>query len=256
MRHFIRCSFRCAIAGAALLLSLPLLANDSLTQNELLNIAGKQRMLSQQAAVLALRDDINEDEKRTQLSANLTRFSQSQNWLTSHAHNDTTRAALQYVNELFSAYQTQLLREHRDLKEVVALSERLLDGCEKVMKRFEADYGYKDPSAVNLMGRMRMLSQRQAKWYLVWNHQLPINHLADALNQSVQQSDIILSTLRDRVPNAEMKSEWTEMESLFGEQKRAIRSAYHAQFETKIFVDRSNQLLSMANHLTNQWERH
>ena len=95
MRHFIRCSFRCAIACAALLLSLPLLANDSLTQNELLNIAGKQRMLSQQAAVLALRDDINEDEKRTQLSASLTRFSQSQNWLTSHARSEEHTSELQ-----------------------------------------------------------------------------------------------------------------------------------------------------------------
>ena len=135
-----------------------------------INIAGKERGLSQRMAKAFLQIGMQVDTQRstTVLNTTIGTFDRQLTALQAFAPTPTIKNTYQELAQNWKAYKTALNTEKpkpENGKEVLALSKMMLRLTNQGVTQLEAHLGTASGRLVNLSGRQRMLSQYMAKLY-------------------------------------------------------------------------------------------
>jgi len=153
-----------------LLLAVTPLSAKSYTKLELLNLAGKQRMLSQRIAkdYFYIGKGVNVSKATKQLKASIQAFNKSQKILSQSIKDDEIQNMLMFVDMSSEEFST-IAMEPYSLDNgalILDLSESMLEGSQYVVEAIKKGLKQQVSSIVDISGRQRMLSQRIAKYYI------------------------------------------------------------------------------------------
>lgn len=151
-------------------------ANGRVTAGSLINLCGRQRMLSQRMAIAWVMNQrqIAPLGARVALRQAITHFERNLRRLQTFAPDGPPAAALSRLAATWPAYREALVAsEHAGPppERILDLSEVVLDAADQLTAAAEAAFGTQEGTRVNLAGRNRMLSQRLTKLFLfrTWN---------------------------------------------------------------------------------------
>ncbi len=157
-------------ATIVLLMSTIPLSAKSYTKLELLNLAGKQRMLSQRIAkdYFYVGQKVNTSKATKQMKSALQAFNKAQKVLSLSIKDDEIQNMIMFVN-MSSDEFTTLAQETYSMDNgalVLDLSESMLEGSQYIVDALKNELKKSNSSIVDIAGRQRMLSQRIAKYYI------------------------------------------------------------------------------------------
>jgi len=153
-----------------LLLAAAPLSAKSYSKLELLNLAGKQRMLSQRIAkdYFYIGKGVNVSKASKQLKDSIQAFNKTQRLLASSIKDEEIQNMLMFV-DMSSEEFSSIAMEAYSLDNgalILDLSESMLEGSQYVVDALKQDVKQQVSSIVDIAGRQRMLSQRIAKYYI------------------------------------------------------------------------------------------
>ena len=166
----------------------PLVKKDAI---KLIDIAGKQRMLSQRIAkdYLYLGKKIAVDKARKQLKASLEEFKAAQAKLSEMINDPEIKNLLAFVNlsldELEGIVKKPFSLDNAQL--VLDLSESMLEGSQYVVDSLKQIANVKESQIVAKSGKQRMLAQRIAKYYIAYQAGIKDKNTVDQMKAAVQE---------------------------------------------------------------------
>jgi Xaa-Pro aminopeptidase len=190
-----------SIASLVLLSVVPLTAeivktattNKTITKldKELIDIAGKQRMLSQRLAkdYLYIGKKVAVSRAKKELDASLKEFLDGQKRLKSSINNEEILNLLQFT-ELSSEEFQEILKQPFNLDNAqiaIDLSESMLEGSQYVVDSLKAAQGVETSKIIAKAGRQRMLSQRIAKYYIAYQSGIKDKNTVDQMKEAVKE---------------------------------------------------------------------
>ncbi len=153
-----------------LLLSTSSFATSKYGNTELLNMAAKQRMLSQRLAknYFYIGKGINTNKATKQLKQSVSQFNKTQRALARSITNDDIANMIIFVdmsNDEFAEISTEVFSLDNGAL-ILDLSETMLEGSQYIVDALKKSTKKQTASIVDLAGNQRMLSQRIAKYYI------------------------------------------------------------------------------------------
>ena len=178
-------------------------SDTSIGNIELINIAGKQRMLSQRIAkdYLYLVKKIATRKATKQLNSSLQEFFDTHKKLIENIHNPDIKNLLDFVTlsstDLNSTVHKDFTMDNGQL--ILDLSESILEGNQYIVDFLNKSIKSKDSDIITTSGEQRMLSERIAKYYVAYQLGLKdknsvrsmkntVNKFSDNLNFLIQNS--------------------------------------------------------------------
>ncbi len=175
----------------SIVLIQPLFAAAKPSTAALVDIAGKQRMLSQKIAksYFFYGQGIRPEKTNKQMLDSLTLFNKNHEILKANIKNSDIHDMLLYIelskDELPAIIKAPYSKKNGTL--MLDYSETLLEASNDIVKRLEASSGTKKEKIINLSGRQRMLTQRIAKYYIAYQAGFKdknlVKHLKDAMKE-------------------------------------------------------------------------
>ncbi|XOF35323.1 MAG: type IV pili methyl-accepting chemotaxis transducer N-terminal domain-containing protein [Candidatus Electrothrix sp. YB6] len=208
----------------AAFLAEPLHAADNLS--EMVNISGRQRMLSQRIAKAYFYYGlgISQKETRIQMEQALTRFENSLEKL-KKVEDSEVQETLSFIALAFADYKELVTKPYnkKDAALVLELSETLLSSCHEVVLLIEGLSGKHLDDIINISGRQRMLSQRVSKLYIAYQAGFQDNDTVQKLKTAVSEFETALDRLRKEERNTDqinmlldkMKQRWEQISPYF-----------------------------------------
>ncbi|WP_456394076.1 type IV pili methyl-accepting chemotaxis transducer N-terminal domain-containing protein [Nitratifractor sp.] len=172
---------------------------------ELINIAGKQRMLSQRIAkdYLYIGKHIAADKAGKQLKASLKEFNANQKKLAEMINDPEIKNLLEFVNmslqELEGIVKKPFSLDNAQL--VLDLSESMLEGSQYVVDSLTNLLKIKESKIVAVSGKQRMLAQRIAKYYIAYQAGIKDKNTVDQMNAAVKEFSQNHKTLMENKDN-------------------------------------------------------
>lgn len=169
------------------------------SMGEAINIAGRQRMLSQRIAQAYLLIGIQTDSARgsTLLKRSTQEFSNNLQALKAFKPAEIIKGDLRRVEQRWLPYRT--LAESPVNKEnaeaLIALSDQLLYSAHAYVGQLEALSGTGKAELINISGRQRMLSQRIAKNFLAIHWEVNTGLSTNALYEDLDEYKNMLNYL-------------------------------------------------------------
>jgi predicted transcriptional regulator len=160
---------------------------------ELLNIAGKQRMLSQRIAkdYLYIGKKVAVDKATKQLEQSLAAFKKSQKYLEKAINNPEIQNLIAFVNisesELEAITKKPFTMDNAQL--VLDLSESMLEGSQYVVDSLKNGTKIKGSTIVASSGKQRMLAQRIAKYYIAYQSGIKDKNTVEQMKATVKMYD-------------------------------------------------------------------
>ncbi len=166
----------------------------------LIDIAGKQRMLSQKIAkaYFFLGQGIRKDKTRQQLYSSLEEFSANLDVIKAQVNMPEIQDMLVYI-EMAKQEMAGLVKkpyDNRSAALVLDYSEALLEGSQDIVTRLEGLSKKKKEHIVNTAGRQRMLTQRIAKYYIAYQAGFKDHNTVEQLHQAVSEFEEAQRELR------------------------------------------------------------
>ncbi len=157
----------------------------------LIDIAGKQRMLSQRMAkdYLYLGKKIAVGKASKQLDATLKEFESNYQRLNSAISDPEIKNLLSFV-KLSSDEFKALLKQPFNLDNAqlaLDLSESILEGSQFVVDALKKGSAHKESVIVAKSGKQRMLAQRIAKYYIAYQSGINDKNTVDQMKQAVNE---------------------------------------------------------------------
>ncbi len=187
---------------------------------KLIDIAGKQRMLSQKIAkaYFFYGKGIRPDKTRKQLFDSIREFNRNFEFIKKATHNPAIQDMLAYIemakDELSQLVKQPYSKENASL--VLDYSETLLEGSQDIVSRLEEESKLKKEAIVDLAGRQRMLTQRIAKYYIAYQAGFHDHNTVEQLNKAVrefEQAHAVLVRAKRNTP--QIKTELKKVEKLW-----------------------------------------
>ena len=172
---------------------------------ELINVAGKQRMLSQRIAkdYLYIGKKVAVDKATKQLKKSLKEFTRSQKLLDQSIPDPEIKNLIAFVNlsesELEETAKKPFSLDNAQL--VLDLSESMLEGSQYIVDSLKGQAKQKDSVVVATSGKQRMLAQRIAKYYIAYQSGIKDKNTVDQMKATVKLFDANNKALLNNVGN-------------------------------------------------------
>jgi len=216
----------------------------------LLNVAGKQRMLSQSIAkdYFYQAQGIRPERTRREMLASLKAFSDNLNLLKREVKDEKVQEMLRFLEVSLTDYWTLAKAPFSQDNGWLILdySEVLLEGSQSVVDALEAMASNHKETVIDLSGRQRMLAQRIAKFYIAFQAGFRDASNAKALHQAVQEFEVAQQQLLSDPNNTpEIVAELKRVERLWRTVKRFYEDVEHGGLPTIVLVTTENIMTSM-----------
>ena len=157
---------------------------------KLVDIAGKQRMLSQRIAkdYLYIGNKVAISKADKQLKASLGEFLSAHKRLYASINDPEIRNLLTFVKMSFDEFE-QLMKQPFNLDNAqlaLDLSESILEGSQYVVDSLKNKIGHKESDIVAKAGKQRMLAQRIAKYYIAYQSGIKDKNTVDQMKAAVK----------------------------------------------------------------------
>jgi nitrate/nitrite-specific signal transduction histidine kinase len=198
---------------------------DTLNHTEAINVAGRQRMLTQRITKSYLQIGLgaNAERSKRRLLEAIDLFETQHELLKAYAPNNEVRSALVEIDSVWPDFRRSALAPPDDetALRLAALDERLLEMCETVVYLIEDIASGSYARLVNTAGRQRMLSQRLAKYYMLLASNLARPSTLAKLDRASNEFKGALHTLKSAPENSvginerleEVSEQWVWMDS-------------------------------------------
>jgi len=192
-----------------MVLSNALFGNETLDLNvsKLIDIAGKQRMLSQRIAkdYLYVGKKIATGKANKQLKATFSEFLKIHNKLKSLVSDAEIKNMLDFValssDDLKSTSSQEFTLDNAQL--VLDLSESMLEGNQYIVDALKRVYDLKESNSLEKLGKQRMLSQRIAKYYMAYQSGIKDENTVKSMKDTVKEFSENLDLLLQNKNNTE-----------------------------------------------------
>jgi len=181
-------------------------SDSSISNIELINIAGKQRMLSQRIAkdYLYLVKKIATRKATKQLNNSLNEFFDTHKKLIENIHNPDIKNLLNFVtlssNDLNSSVYKDFTMDNGQL--ILDLSESILEGNQYIVDFLKKSIKSKDSDIITTSGEQRMLSERIAKYYIAYQLGLKDKNSVRSMKNTVKKFNDNLNLLMKNSSNS------------------------------------------------------
>ena len=254
-----------------LLLSLvfTLFAEATPTQKEItniINLAGKQRMLTQKMSkeALLIAKGINPKKNKEELKRTITLFDSTLNALLDgdstlklpKTEDKTIRKHIQVVQKLwreFKPFVSKIAKGNSNrtsLKAIEMGNMPLLSTMDSVVKMYEKKYAsalkHDSASTINLAGKERMLSQKMTKELLLIAHNLESNSYMKSLEKGgVFFKNTLFELMQNKkvMSNPQTKEEIKEIKKLWDEYQYAIVNTELSKEGLRIFNKKEKEFI-------------
>ncbi len=210
------------------------------SMGEAINIAGRQRMLSQRIAQSYLLMGIQPQSKRgsTQLNRSITEFQNNLIDLTNFKPAKALRPDIAIVDDLWKDYKrlAELPVNKERAAELVEQSNKLLAAAHSYVNKLEKVSGTTKAELINISGRQRMLSQRIAKNFLAkyWGVS---DHATEELYADLAEYENVLNYLMESdVNTTEIATQLNKVKGYFTFASKGFDGVMDLSEERLIYV--------------------
>ena len=179
-------------------------SKSAITTGKLLDLAGRQRMLSQRVAkdYFYLGKKINRGNAQKQLKISLKEFKDSQETLGKNVTDEEISNLIAFVNmslDEFNAIATEKYSIDNGTI-ILDLSESMLEGSDYIVQALKK--GKTTNEIIDIAGKQRMLSQRIAKYYIAYQAGIKDDNTITQMKESVKEFDSVLNKLLTNKTNS------------------------------------------------------
>ncbi|MDP2821274.1 MAG: type IV pili methyl-accepting chemotaxis transducer N-terminal domain-containing protein [Sulfuritalea sp.] len=164
-----------------------------------INMAGRQRMLSQRMAKswLMLERGLLTRQSRLVLTQSMESFDRQLHELDMQASSAESSAACAELAALWPRYRALLDTDpcRKAARELFSINEEVLDAAQRLTLSFEQADGTRKGRLVNLAGRERMLSQRVAKFFMFQHMGIKVAKCRSELDEASEEFSTTLAKL-------------------------------------------------------------
>lgn len=179
---------------------------------KLIDIAGRQRMLSQRMAkdYMYVGNKVAVNKASKQLKTSQKEFLEAHNKLVNSINNEEIKNLLAFVQMSSEDFEV-MAKESFDTDNaqlILDLSESMLEGSQYVVSSLREALNIKASKIVDDSGRQRMLSQRIAKYYIAYQSGIQDKNTVDQMKAAVKlfsESHEILMTNATNTPEINRK---------------------------------------------------
>ncbi len=224
-----------------------------------INVAGRQRMLTQRITKSYLQIELgtNTELSREQLQASVALFERQLLKLQRFTSTQEVSMALSRIETLWQPFREKALATPSlvDAAELNRAGEVLLQACEDVVQLLEDASGSEFGRLVNISGRQRMLSQRLAKYYMLYAANVETRAAREQMLRAANEFKGGLDTLISAVENTPAISnkleavarQWMWLDSAIGMQDGTVYPL--------IVADASEKILLLMESITDMYAR-
>ena len=185
--------------------SSTLLAQATHNQMKLINLAGKQRMLSQRIAkdYLYVHKNIAMSKTEKELQVSLKNFFDAHHTLMQSIQDEEIKNLLAFV-ELSSNDFNQTIHKSFSLDNaqlILDLSESMLEGNQYIVDSLKSSLHQKESTIIEIAGKQRMLAQRIAKYYIAYQAGIKDENTVRSMKQTISEFNQNLNTLLNHKHN-------------------------------------------------------
>jgi len=192
----------------------------NISNSELINIAGKQRMLSQRIAkdYLYIGKRIAISKADRQLKESMKDFLSAHKKLLLSINNPEIINLLDFV-ELSSNDFKDIASQDFDLDNaqlILDLSESMLEGSQYVFDSLQKDFKINESKIIGKSSKQRMLSQRIAKYYISYQSGIKDKNTIDMMKETVNHfSENLDSLIKNSTNTPQINRKLAEIEKLW-----------------------------------------
>lgn len=245
-------------AGLLLLTGSVFAAANNPKLAELIDIAGKQRMLSQKIAkaYFFYGKGIRAEKTHKQLLDSIREFDTNFNVIkAATGDNEGIQDMLVYIemakDELAQLAKQPFSKENASL--VLDYSETMLEGSQDIVSRLESQSKLKKEAIVNLAGRQRMLTQRIAKYYIAYQAGFHDHNTVEQLKTAVKEFEQAHTTLAQAKRNTpQITKELEKVSRLWHVVAKFYNDVERGGLPVIVLATTDNIMASM-NNITHQY---
>jgi len=202
----------------SLMLILTSLSGEDIKEGELINLAGKQRMLSQKMAkdYFYIATSSNKSNADKQLEKSLVQFIEAQKILKEKIKDKEILNLIYFVDMSLDEFKYIMKSKYTLDNRIILmdLSESLLEGSDYIVKALSKNI--KSNKIIDMAGKQRMLSQRIAKYYIAYQNGIKDNNTISQMKSSVDEFNKILQKLKQNRSNTpEINRELADISKLW-----------------------------------------
>ncbi len=193
-------------------------AASSVSSEQMVNLAGRQRMLSQRMAkdYFYAGKKINKSNALKQLKKSLEDFRKTQTLLAAEINDEEIKNLIVFVNMSLDEF-VEISGEAYSVDDgtiILDLSESMLEGSQYVVQALTQ--GKASNEIIDIAGKQRMLSQRIAKYYIAYQAGIKDDNTINQTKEAVKEFDTILKKLIANTTNTiEIKKELAKVNKMW-----------------------------------------